>query len=454
MKKDRVQNWKNILAIAWPLIIANSFWNLQLTIDRVFLGQFSTEALGAAMAVMGVFWVPMALLQQTAAYLTTFVAQYFGAKKYEMIGPAVWQSLYVSVIGGLLFLLLIPISPWLFEFLGHSPSMRELETQYFVALCFSALPAAIVAGASGFYTGLGKTQIIIWINFVGLLANAVLDYLFIFGNFGLPAMGIAGAGYATALANVAAAVFGLWLMFSQKHEHNFQLKEQWQINLSLMKRFVRFGLPSGLQWALEGLGFSVFLIIIGQMKDGSAALAASGIATTVMMLAILPPLGIAQAVSMKVGQCLGEKKPELAEEFSWSGFQVSLMYISLAGLSFVLFPQFYLSWFQNSDDLVLWNQVKTIAPVLLLFVGAFVAFDSMNLIFSFTLKGAGDTQFVSIVALLLPWPLMVFPTYLIKDLDGAVYWAWLAASVFIITQAFIFFYRFKTEKWKQMSVIH
>lgn len=119
--------WKNLLAIAWPLIIANSFWNLQLTIDRVLLGMYSTEALGAAMAVMGVFWVPMALLQQTASYVTTFVAQYFGANEKDQIGSAVWQALYVSVIGGLAFLLLNFLSSSFFNFVNHGEAVRELE---------------------------------------------------------------------------------------------------------------------------------------------------------------------------------------------------------------------------------------------------------------------------------------------------------------------------------------
>ena len=96
---------KDILKIAWPLIIANSFWNLQMTIDRVFLGMLSTEALGAAVTVMGVFWVPMALLQQTASYITTFVAQYYGADERSKIGEAIWQSLFVSVLGGVLITL-------------------------------------------------------------------------------------------------------------------------------------------------------------------------------------------------------------------------------------------------------------------------------------------------------------------------------------------------------------
>src|SRR5687767_1895332 len=130
----RKDGWVKILGIAWPLIIANSFWNLQLTIDRVFLGHHSTEALGASMAVMGVFWTPMALLQQTASYVTTFVAQYFGARQLKMVGHSFWQSIYLSVIGGLLVLLIIPGSGWLFDLIGHSQAMRGLEVEYFNSL--------------------------------------------------------------------------------------------------------------------------------------------------------------------------------------------------------------------------------------------------------------------------------------------------------------------------------
>jgi multidrug resistance protein, MATE family len=194
--KHYLERWQSILKIAWPLIVANSFWNIQLTVDRVFLGNYSTEALGAAMAVMGVFWVPMALLQQTAAYLMTFVAQYFGAKEFNRIGAAVWQATYLSLFGGVLFLLLIPLAPPLFKMMGHSLELQAIEIEYFISICFSALPTALVAVASAFYTGLGRTQMIMWINGVGVLTNILFDYLLIFGKMGFPALGVSGAGYA------------------------------------------------------------------------------------------------------------------------------------------------------------------------------------------------------------------------------------------------------------------
>ena len=186
-------------------------------------------------------------------------------------------------------------------------------------------------------------------------------------------------------------------------------------------------MPSGLQWALEGLAFSIFLVFIGRMSNGDAALAASGIVVTVMMLAVLPALGVAQAVSVLVGQHQGEKRPEKSEVATWSGLQVALMYILLVDLTFVLFPSFYLSWFYNPSNPELWAQVRTIVPYLLMYIALFTSFDAMNMVFSFALKGAGDTRFVTLVALMVPWPIMVVPTYLMKDWNGAVYWAWGAA---------------------------
>ena len=448
------QYYRSILRVAWPLIISNSFWNVQLTVDRIFLGNFSTEALAAAIAVSGIFWAPMALLQQTSSYLMTFVAQYFGAKEHDMIGPATWQALYVSVIGGLLFLMLIPLSPLIFTVVGHSAELRAMEIEYFDALSYSALPTAIVAAVSSFFSGLGRTRVILWINFIGMAANALFAYVLIFGNYGFPRLGLAGAGYATSLAGLVTAVFALGLLLRNKFEQEFRMISGWRPNLVLIKRFLYFGLPSGLQWALEGLAFSVFLIIVGRMHGGEAALAGSGIVVTVMMLSVLPAMGVAQAVAIQVGQLLGEGKGNEAKDITWGGIHLALAYMMSIGLSFVVVPEFYLAWFHNPSNLALWNEVAKIVPILLLFVAVFTSFDSLNLVCSFTLKGAGDTRFVSAVALALPWPLMVFPTWIVRDWDGALYWAWGTASLYAMVQAVIFMRRFQSGKWLTMSVIH
>ena len=445
---------KEILAIAWPLIIANSFWNLQLTIDRVFLGMHSTEALGAAMAVMGVFWVPMALLQQTAAYVTTFVAQYFGAKENEKIGSCMWQSFYICILGGIAFLGLNFLSTWFFALVGHPEVTQKLEVEYFNSLTYAGLPTAIVAAMSGFFTGLGNTKIVIWINLVGLLLNVVLDYALIFGNLGAPAMGVAGAGYATAIATFGSVILGGWLIFNKKNEASFKILSDWKFKFSLLKQFLKYGLPSGLQWALEGLAFTTFLIIIGRYTNGEAALASSSIAVTIMMLSVLPTMGVAQAVLTLVGQNLGDKNPERAESATWGGVKISVIYMFFIALSFYLIPEFYISWFKNDQNAALWSSVSALTPQLLKIVALFTMFDSMYLNISFALKGAGDTRFVSVMALAVPWPLMVLPAYLIKDHPQAVMIGWSFTALYAVAITMILYWRFKQGKWKSMSVIN
>jgi len=292
-----------------------------------------------------------------------------------------------------------------------------------------------------------------WINGVGLIANVIFDYFFIFGHGGLPVMGIAGAGYATALANCAAGAFALFLVFRKKNEEQFLMRSRWRFDFTLMKRFLKYGFPSGLQWSLEGMAFTAFLIMVGQMPNGDAALSASGIAITVMMLAVLPAMGIGQGVSVLVGQHLGDDDPPKAVVAVWSGVQIALIYIASMGITFVLFPNFYLSWFHNPGNAQLWEEVSVIVPYLLMYVALFTLFDSMNFVFSFALKGAGDTKFVTLVALVLPWPLMILPTWIFKDDVNAIYWAWGACSVFICSQALVFWRRFTGGLWKSMRVI-
>lgn len=453
MTENKTPRWKTVLSMAWPLIIANSFWNLQMTIDRVFLGKHSTEALGAAMAVMGVFWVPMALLQQTASYVTTFVAQYIGAKDEHHVGPAVWQAILVSILGGACMIGLNFFSADFFRFVGHDALIQRYEVEYYNSVSYSALPTALVAVASGFFTGLGQTQRVIWINLIGMLGNAVFDYLLIFGNFGFPKLGVAGAGYATAIGNWIAVGFGFAFVFTRKNNQAYGLLSSKIFHWPVMKSFLRYGLPSGLQWALEGLAFTVFLIIMGRLNNGEAALVGSSIAVTMMMLSVLPSLGVAQAVMALVGQKIGEGQPNEAEAFAWSGVKISAIYMTCAALSFAFFPHLYLRLFENKSNFLLWAEVSDVSVTLLKIVAVFTVLDSIYLNISFALKGAGDTAFVSLMALVVPWPIMVLPTFLMREMHNAVYYSWGSAAVYSLVISSLLIVRFRHGAWKNMKVV-
>ena len=443
---------KELLALAIPFILSNSFWTLQITIDRVFLGWWSSDAVGAATAAVMVFWTLITLFQNTAAYATTFVAQYVGAGRPERVAAPVWQSLYFSFVAGNLCLLIVPMAGMLMSFGDHTPEMQRLEVIYLQCMAFSAAPTLIVASVGSFFSGKGDSWTVLLINAVGLVVNAGLDYLWIFGHLGFPEMGIAGAGWATVVGTWASALVGLGLMFRRKYRIEYGTLRNWKFDAALLLRLLRFGLPSGFQWFLDGIAFTVFLVLIGRI--GNAELTASSVAFTLNMIAFLPSLGIGQAVTVLVGQRLGENRPELAERSTWTGFYLVWLYMAGVAVLYLAVPGVFLSIFVSSDTRAEdWLLVAQLIPPLLRFVAIYSLFDSANLVFSFALKGAGDTRFVMLAALSLSWSLMVLPTIGVRAAGGGIYWAWTCVSAYVIVLAFVLLWRFRQGKWKSMRVV-
>jgi multidrug resistance protein, MATE family len=174
---------------------------------------------------------------------------------------------------------------------------------------------------------------------------------------------------------------------------------------------------------------------------------------TVMMLSVLPSMGVAQAVMTMVGQKIGEGRPNEAETVAWTGTKIAALYMFSAGVTFALFPGFYLSWFRNESNPALWAQVAALTPTLLKILALFTVLDSIYLNLSFALKGAGDTRFVSAMALLVPWPVMVIPAYLVRDWENAAVWAWGFGALYSLTIANLLIWRFRGGKWKMMKVV-
>src|SRR5205823_8221371 len=121
---------RELLALAAPLIVSQSFMTVQVFVDTVLLSWHDPRAMAASFPAVMWFWLPFGLLQVTAGYTSTFVAQYTGAGRPHRVGPAVWQGIHLAVLAGLLTLLLAPAAPYLISLGGHSPALQELEVAY------------------------------------------------------------------------------------------------------------------------------------------------------------------------------------------------------------------------------------------------------------------------------------------------------------------------------------
>jgi MATE family multidrug resistance protein len=438
-----------LLRLAWPLIVTNSFWALQIFIDRVLLGRAGGDQVGAALATALLFWTPMSFFQNTANYATTFTAQYTGAGRPRRVGPLLWQSLYFSVAAGVGFLALALWARNLLELAGHSPHLQELETDYFRCLCFAALPALLAASALSFFAGRGDTRTVLAVNAAGLAVNAACAWVLIYGLFGFPRLGIVGAGWATVTGSSTSAALSLAMLFRRRWRAEFATLAGWRFDGRLFARLMRFGLPNGLAASLDTLGFALFTLLVGRLGD--AELDATSIAFALNLLAFLPLLGIGQAVEILVGRRLGANDPATAARSTWNALACALFVTGAAAVAFVLFPGPLAELFHGDDSR--WEQVRPLVPVLLRFVAVYCLFDATSLVFSCALRGAGDTRYVTVVALAASWLVLVLPTWAASRYGWGLLWAWAFASAYIMVLALAFFLRFRQGAWRSMRVI-
>ncbi len=441
-----------VLRIALPLIVSTATWSVQHFVDRMFLTWYSPEAIAAAMPAGILNFNITCIFIGTASYVGTFVAQYYGAKQYEQCGASLWQGIYIALMGGVILVMLIPLADLIFRYIGHAPEIQECERVYFKILCYGAAPVIASSAVSAFFAGLGRTRPVMWVNIFVTLVNLMLDWLLIFGHWGFPEMGIAGAGIATVSAFCFNILVYFMLIFRSLYSKKYATIKGWRFDRQLFTRLIRFGLPSGVHLFIDIAGFTVFILLIGRL--GTVSLAATNIALNINTLAFMPMIGMGIAISVLVGQRLGENRPELAERATYSTFHLTFFYMTTIALLYVVWPDLFMAPFAAQSDPTQFAPIRELTVVLLRFVALYSIFDAMNIIFASAIKGAGDTRFVMFMIVALSISVVILPSYAaIVYLSMGIYSGWAFVTAYIIVLGMVFFFRFLNGKWKSMRVI-
>ena len=442
---------RELLTLAAPLILSQSFMTVQVFVDTVLLAWHDPREMAASFPAVMWFWLPFGLLQVTAGYTSTFVAQYTGAGRPHRVGPAVWQGIHFALFAGLLLLLVVPAAPVVIGVGGHSAALQRLEVAYLRCLAFAALPMLVMSAVNGFFSGRGQTWTVLGIEGFGTAVNVALALGLIFGRAGLPELGILGAGWATVAGSWASALLAVGLLLRRRYRDEFATATGWRLEPDLFRRLMKYGGPAGAQVFLDVLVFNVFVQLVGRL--GEAEMGATTLTVRLNMIAFLPMMGMGQAVCILVGQRLGADRPDLAERSTYTGLKWVFGYMSMIALVYLTLPGALVSVFEGGRDPEDFARVEAIVPGLLVCVSAFSLADAVNVTFAFALRGAGDTRFVTLATFSLAWPIMVVPTYLLVRAGGSVYWAWWFATAHIFAMALCFYSRFRTGKWKAMRVI-
>ena len=448
----RAGSARELLQVAVPLILSSGSISLMHVVDRIFLTWYSPDALAAALPAGMMNWTLLALPVGLVTYVNTFVAQYDGAGKARRVSQALWQGIFIGLALGLVISAMAPVAGPLFRWIGHGGEVQRMEIIYFTTLCFGALPVILVCTLSCFYSGRGKTMVVLWVSLAGTLVNFGLDWCLIFGQGPFPRMGILGAALATIAGQLVSLLLYVILMARPAVQQQYGFLAQCRLDRELLRRFLRYGFPNGLRMLIDVLAFTIFVMLVGQL--GRDALAATTLVFNINTLSFLPMIGLGTAIMTLVGRRVGEGRPELAARTAWLAFGISSVYMIGFAAAYLFLPDLLVAPYAAYSDPAEFQQIRDLVVVLLRFAAVFAFFDAMLIVFSSAVQGAGDTRFCLVFTFITSLLVMVIPTWLVMHFyDGNVIGCWWACTAFIVVLGVGFLIRFRGGRWKSMSVI-
>jgi len=450
---SRPEGYRRVLEISLPLVASMASTTVMLFTDRMFLGQYSVEALAASAPAGLAAFTFQAFFMGVASYVNTFVAQYVGSDNPNGVGKALWQGIYFAIGAGLILAACSLAAGPIFRFGGHAPDVRTLEEAYFVILMVGGGTTILRDALACFFSGRGITKMIMVVSLVGACVNIPLDYALINGVWGFPELGIKGAAIATIAGYLLMVAMFIVLIFNRAHDREFGVLRSWAFDPALFWRLLRFGVPAGIQFFMDLFAFSFFLLIVGRL--GTVELAASNVAFAINTLGFLPMFGFSIGVATLVGQAMGRDDPAAARRATHSALHLTFAYMIFIAILLICVPGPLIELFRPVDEAGTdYEAIKSMGIVILRFVAAYTFIDSINLVLSGTLKGAGDTKFVGWVIAIGSTCFLVVPVYLVVEVfGGGLYGAWAVVTVYVFAVAVFFTWRYRLGAWEKMRVI-
>ena len=364
---------------------------LQFT-DRAFLAHESMESLEAVLPAGMLAYILLGFFQSVVGYSGTFVAQYLGTGDRAMCRRSYHAGMWIALASGVLMLAALPFGAWVFETFANGPEVIARQKVYYNICTAGGVFLFGQMAAQSYFTGLGRTRIVLWVNIIGNALNVALDPILIFGWLGCPRFGIAGAAYATVFSTFVQWAILAVAIGREPSPYGGSVFRFGRSERDLVLRILRFGIPAGAYTVLNILSFTVFVFFTG--KVGHVEMAVSNACFTVNYLLFAPMEGFALGAATLVGQAQGRGDAATAMKAGTRSMVLGVAVAAvLSGLA-VAFHGPILSLFSARVGPTEVAQFQSLGLTLFVLMAAWQVFDAADVVILGALKGAGDTRFV------------------------------------------------------------
>ena len=440
----------DVMGMAFPMVVSQASETVNLFVDRIFLSKLGKLYLAGSLSGGISSFTLMSIFIGTVGYINAIVAQNDGAGKKRNCARATIQGLYLSLFSWPVLVLFIPFAGMFQGWLGNSPEQSRISMEYFRVLIYGSVFNISRFALGGFFIGLGKTRIVMLANIAGMLVNVPMNWILIFGKFGLPALGITGAAIGTVAGIFTINVILLAVYLSPVYRREYHTGSELGFHRPLAVTLLKFGSPAGIEFFLNLAAFNFFIHFMHSYGPDTAA--AFTITINYDLVAFIPLLGLSSAVSALVGRYVGGKQIENAGKVTFMTLFLGWSYSSIVILLFVFGAEGLVTVFTRNLE----NGSVTVLPlarVMLRLAAIYILADSTQIIISGALRGAGDTRFVMWLSVILHWVFAAAIWYFIKIKEIPPIMAWVTFIVFVLVLGVFIVWRYTAGRWRKMSLV-
>jgi MATE family multidrug resistance protein len=387
--------------LAVPMALTQLGQVAMMTTDLALIGRIGDAAVAAAALTHTVFFSVFVLGLGLVSAVAPLAAQAYGARAPRLVRRSLRVGLWVAIAAGipLTVALLFAGEPLLLA-AGQSETTAALAARYLDGLAWSLVPSWCFIAMRSFMGAVNRPEPALWITLAAVPANGGLAYALIHGAFGLPALGLLGAGLGTTVVSIGMCIAVTWVACVRRPFHKYHvLGRFWRADWPLVGRLVRIGAPISGAIALEFGMFGAAALLMGRI--GTTALAAHQIALQVASIMFMVPLGISLAATVRVGQAVGRSDPHAARRAGFAAIGLGGAFMAAMTLLVVVtrhdIPLFFLGGDGAAAD------TARLVAALLVLGACFFVFDGIQTVANGALRGRNDTRVPLLFAALSFW---------------------------------------------------
>ncbi|TVS03289.1 MAG: MATE family efflux transporter [Rhodobacteraceae bacterium] len=423
-------NLRTVLALGLPLAGSHLAQFMLAVTDTIMLGWYGVADLAAGVIGAALFFAVFTFGTGFANAVMPMVATAAASDNDTEVRRATRMGLWLSIGFGLAVLPLFWFSGALLTLLSQPEEVVPLGEAYMRLLGFSMVPALIVMVLKNYLAALGRPQVALWVTVGAVFLNIALNWVFIFGNLGVPEMGVRGAAIATILVSLAtAAVLAAYCAGVEVLRRYALFQRFWRPDWQAMGQVWRLGWPIGVALVAESGLFSATAVMVGWI--GTHELAAHGIAVEITAMLFMVHLGFSNAATVLVGRARGQRDQDALRAGAMTSVSVSILFALLTMVVYFTMGPFLVGLFLSPDEPAR-SQIITIGASFLIVAALFQLADGAQVMAMGLLRGVQDTRGPMLIAAFSYWCVGLPTSYLLGirlDYGGEGVWAGLVVGL-------------------------